>query len=927
MTTAPSGTVTFLFTDIQGSTSLWQDDPESMEIALKRHDEILRKAVNQAGGYVFKTVGDAFCCVFSKAEDAIRSALAAQLVLQEEPWGTPRPLRVRMSLHTGAARERDNDYFGPTVNRVARIESLAHGGQVVMSRVTAELVRDLLPEGVKLEEKGAHRLKDLARPEEIFQLIHPDLPSLFPPLRSMDVLPNNLPIQATPLIGREKEIEALLGYFRDPECRLVSVVGPGGMGKTRIALQVAADLVDKHRDGTWFVDLSSVTRPEGVALAAGSVLGIPQDTDQDPVEHVAAALREKSILLVLDNFEQVTGAFAVVVRWLACSPEARFLVTSREPLNVRGEHVFHLPPMSLPDPGKGGVLSQFEATRLFIDRACAANPDFTVDNENAPVVAEICSRLDGIPLAIELAAARIRLLEPKAILKRLDSRLRLLTGGPNDLPDRHKTLRACIDWSYDLLNETERALFRRISVFHGGISLESAASVLEPLCCEELDVIDGLESLADKSLIFHKAPLNDEPFFGILETISEYGRQRLAESEEDMDALDRHAAHFLRLVNGAGEAWNGPEQKSCFHRISANQENILQAMNHLAVRNATGDVISMVRSLVPFWVQKSEFSIGRAWIAAAKRICPDPGNRDSASLAMLSGWLSWAAGNFSDAETDLVKAAGLFTRIGDDAGRIRTELHLSITYFLQGRIPESLSACETVAGAAERFGDPDLLADVEQVLGNIAWVKKGDHEKAREHYARALETYRSAGNEFKAAITINNTGTIDRQLGDVEAAELKFKAALPVLEDFGMFHYLRYTLCNLGELCLATGRFTDALAWFEDVKKTALRKFDYPYVACGLIGIAESYLGLGDRDLAEQHAQEAADVAGRLGDTVELGMAHRVLGQVAAAREDRAEARRFFESAERILSELEEIEELAKVRAEREKLRDTGGTG
>ncbi len=921
MTSAPTGTVTFLFTDIQGSTSLWQDDPEAMETALRRHDEILRKAVAQGGGYVFKTVGDAFCCVFSKAEDAVRSALAAQLVLQEEPWGTPRPIRVRMSLHTGAARERDDDYFGPTVNRVARIESLAHGGQVVMSRVTAELVRDLLPEGVRLEEKGAHRLKDLARPEEIFQLIHPDLPSKFPPLRSMDILPNNLPIQSTPLIGREKEIRALLDLFEDPECRLVSLVGPGGMGKTRIALQVAADLVDRHRDGTWFVDLSSVTRPEGVALAAGSVLGIPQNPDLDPVEQIALALQDRSILLLLDNFEQVMDAFDVVVRWLKRGPGVRFLVTSREPLNVRGEHVVHLSPMSLPVPGKGGALSQFEATRLFIDRACAVNPDFTVDNENAPTVAEICSRLDGIPLAIELAAARIRLLEPQALLKRLDSRLRLLTGGPNDLPDRHKTLRACIDWSYDLLTAEERAIYRRISVFRGGVSLESAVSVLEPLCCGELDVLDGLESLAEKSLIFRKAPLDGEPFFGILETIGEYGRQRLAEAEEDAEALDRHAGHFLRMVNGAGDAWDGREQLLHFRRISANQENIEQALGRLSARGDGSAVIAMVRSMVPFWVMRSEFAVGRAWILSALRMCAGPEDGDSAWLTLLSGWLSWAAGNFAEAESYLTKAAALFERLGDDRGRGRANLHLSIARFQQGRIPESLSACDAAVRSADATGDPNLRADIEQVLGNIEWVKRGNHEGARRHYEAALEGYKSAGNDVKAAIAVNNLGTIDRQLGNPRAAEAKFKAALPVLEDPGLFHYLRYTLCNLGELCLSERRHSEALAYFETVKNAAVRKLDYPYMACALVGIAESYLGMGNRDLAGQHAREAVDVAGRLGDTVELGMAHRVLGQIAAAEGDRAAAEDFFKSAESILSGLEEIEEVSKVRTELEKVR------
>ena len=610
----PSGIVTFLFTDIQGSTRLWQDDPAAMDIALKRHDDILSKAISQNSGYVFKTVGDAFCCAFAEAGDAVRAALAAQFVVGEQEWMTPRPIRVRMSLHTGSVRQRDKDYFGPTVNKVARIESLAHGGQVVMSLATAELVRDSLPMGASLTDKGSHRMKDLNRPEQIFQLSHEDLPTEFPPLKSMDVLPNNLPVQSTPLIGREKEIEEVLDLFAKDDCRLVSLVGPGGMGKTRLALQLAADMVDQNRDGTWFVDLTTITQPEGVALETAKVLSIPQKTDVKPVDVVAEVLKDKQLLIVLDNFEQVMGAFEVVVEWLKASPGVRFIVTSREPLNIRGEHVFHVPPLTVPTVLSGSVLSQFEATRMFIDRAVAGKPDFQVTNENAPVVAEICSRLDGIPLAIELAAARIRLLNPKAILKRLDTRLKLLTGGPNDMPDRHKTLRACIDWSYDLLEDQERTIYRAVSVFSGGISMAGAVAVLEPVLEDELEVLDGLESLVDKSLIFRKEPLNDEPFFGILETIGEYGRARLVDAGEEIDYLGRHAGYFLSLVMNAEEAWDGPEQKIFIDAITANQENIRHAMNHLLESDEGMAVISMTKAMVPFWIMRSEFAVCREWL-------------------------------------------------------------------------------------------------------------------------------------------------------------------------------------------------------------------------------------------------------------------------------------------------------------------------
>ena len=900
MISAPSGTVTFLFTDIQGSTRLWQDNPAAMEIALKRHDEILRKTINQHNGHVFKTVGDAFCCAFAEATDAVKASLATQLILREEEWFTPRPIRVRMSLHTGAARERDNDYFGPLVNRVARIESLTHGGQVVMSRATAELVRDLLP-----EDKGAHRLKDLARPEEIFQINHPDLPSEFPPLKSMDVLPNNLPVQTTPLIGREKELETINGLCGREDCRLVSLIGPGGMGKTRLALQVAADMVDRNRDGTWFVDLTAVTQPRGVALETAMVLGIPQKSETDPVELVADVLSDKEMLIVLDNFEQVMSAFQVVVTWLKRSPGVRFLVTSREPLNIRGEHVFHVPPLSLPKPGKGGVLSQFEATRLFIDRACASKPDFAVNNDNAPIVAEICSRLDGIPLAIELAAARIRLINPKAILKRLDTRLKLLTGGPNDMPERHKTLRACIDWSYDLLTDDERGIYRHISVFRGGISLAAAAAVLEPIVGDELEVMDGIESLVDKSLVFRKPSLVDEPFFGILETIGEYGRERLIESEEDSVSLDRHADYFLNLVMRAQDAWDGPDQKSFIDKITANQDNIRYAMDRLVETDKSTDIISMTRSLVPFWIMRSEFAVCREWLLTALDLCPDPECQEFAWLTMQMGWLSWAAGDYNDAVLYLNKAIAVFRETDDEIGEAHALLNLSLTLFLLNKYDEIKQICDLAFSIAEKNENQNLLARLSQLRGNLLW-KDGNLVEAEKWYQSALDAFISGGNKRKEAEVYNNLGVVSISRNRLEEAQEYLNRAVPILERFNHVNFLRYVWSNLGELF-------HALKSFEKVKNIAVRSLDYRYASCSFAGIAESYIGLMNYELAEICALQAMDYVERYGESLEMGIAWRIRGDIFRFQENFDKAIDSYKKAETTLSLFSDAEELEKV--------------
>lgn len=445
MASPPTGTVTFLFTDIEGSTKLWEDNAPAMQAALARHDELLRRSIEERGGFVFKTVGDAFCCAFATATDALEAALDAQRSLLKEQWGESGPLRVRMALHMGAAEERDGDYFGPPVNRVARLLSAAHGGQVLLSLPTHEMVRDQLPAGMNLADLGEHRLKDLFRPERVFQLVSPDLPSEFPPLRTLDAYRNNLPLQPTPLVGREKEVAQVCDLLRAEETRLLTLTGPGGIGKTRLALQAAADVLEDFTDGTFFVPLATLTEADLFLSAVAEALGVKEIGEQPLDESLKDYLSERRMLLVLDNFEQVLEGAPAVTELLAASPGLKVLATSRISLRLYGEHVFPVPPLSMPDlksPPPLERLTQYEAVRLFVERAQAVKPDFSITNESAPAVAEICVRLDGLPLAIELAAARITMLPPRAMLQRLGSRLKLLTGGARDLPERQRTLRA-----------------------------------------------------------------------------------------------------------------------------------------------------------------------------------------------------------------------------------------------------------------------------------------------------------------------------------------------------------------------------------------------------------------------------------------------------------------------------------------------------
>src|SRR5215204_5173059 len=599
---------------------MWERSPQAMQAALARHDELLRRAIEEHGGYVFKTVGDAFCCAFPTAPDALEAALDTQRLLLKERWAESTPLRVRMALHMGAAEARDGDYFGPPVNRVARLLSAAHGGQVLLSAATHEMVRDQLPAGINLTELGEHRLKDLFRPERVFQLLAPELPSEFPPLRTLDTYRNNLPLQPTPLVGREKEVSEVCVLMGGDETRLLTLTGPGGIGKTRLALQAAADLLDDFSDGTFFVSLATLREAELLLPAVAETLGVRETGEQPLDETLNDYLSERRLLLLVDNFEQVLGAAPAVTQLLAGAPGMKVLATSRAPLGLYGEHEFPVPPLSMPDlksPPPLESLTQYEAVGLFLERAQAVKPDFKVTNESAPAVAEICVRLDGLPLAIELAAARIKMLPPKAMLKRLGSRLKLLTGGARDLPERQRTLRATIEWSHALLDEGEQVLFGRLAVFSGGRTLEAIEAICDAEGDLPVEVFDGVSSLLDKSLLRQEEGPNGEPRFVMLETVHEFAREKLGESAEAEEIRRAHAQYFLTLAEEAHPELKGPDQLEWLERLEAEQDNMRAALSWALERKVAEVALRLGGALGWFWSVRGYHSEGRRWLEEA----------------------------------------------------------------------------------------------------------------------------------------------------------------------------------------------------------------------------------------------------------------------------------------------------------------------
>src|SRR5262245_39588833 len=598
----PTGTVTFLFTDVEGSTRLWEQHPDQMRAALVEHDALIEFLTAQHGGHLVRPrgEGDSRFCVFARATEAVVAAAAIQRALHEESWPAETPLRVRLALHTGEADLRAGDYYGSAVNRCARLRAIAHGSQALLSMATEELVRDALPSGVALRDLGEHRLSDLARPEHVFQVVVPGVPAAFPPLRSLDTLPNNLPLQLTSFVGREREVAEVAGMLAAH--RLITLTGVGGTGKTRLALQVAADALLAFSDGVWLVALDALRDPGLAPQAVALSIGVREERERPLLATLTDALKPKRLLLLLDNCEHLLDACARLADALlrAC-PHLTIVATSREALGIAGETVWRVPSLALPAVFAGQplppveTLTRYEAVALFVDRAQAVQPRFALTRESAPAVVSVCALLDGIPLALELAAARVRALSVDQLLARLTDRFRLLTGGSRTALERHQTLRAAVDWSHALLTAPERVLFRRLAVFAGGWTLEAAEAVgpapdgpAGGLARE--DVLDLLTRLVDQSLVdvVAEAPGAGPARYRLLETLRQYAQHKLVEAEEVAAVRGRHAAHYLALAEQAQPALHGPEQLVWLDRLEEEHANLRGALAWLVEQAERG---------------------------------------------------------------------------------------------------------------------------------------------------------------------------------------------------------------------------------------------------------------------------------------------------------------------------------------------------
>ncbi len=768
--TLPTGTVTFLFTDIEGSTRLMQEVGDRYVKAQTDHHAILRAAFTGSRGRELRTEGDSFFAVFESAVDACHAAATAQTDLATNEWPEGVTIRVRIGLHTGEAPLVGNEYIGLDVHHAARVAASAHGGQVVISEATRALVDEHLDDGVTLRDLGMHRLKDLARPERLYQLVIPGVRDAFPPLRTLDSTPNNLPTQLTSFIGREEDVIEARRLLSGT--RLLTLTGPGGIGKTRLSLQLAADVIHDFPGGVFFVPLSAVTDPTVIPAVIVNMLGVGVAGNRMPLDVVNDYLHDRKALLVLDNYEQLLPDGAgVVSELLHASPGIKAVVSSRAVLRVYGEQEMPVRPLRLPDPRALpplAALSQFEAVQLFIERAVSVKPDFQVTNDNAAAVAGICERVDGLPLAIELAAARVKLFAPKALLARLDKSLQqVLAGGARDLPGRQQTLAGAIAWSYDLLDEPHRRLFRRFSVFARGASLEQ----IEAVCGSDdlgIDVLTGLDELADQSLL-RRMPDFEEPRLLMLQVVREYAGERLRESGEEQAIRDRHAAAFQALAEAASPNLFGAERKDWLDRLERDHDNFRAAFDWAAATGDASRAMCLGAAFWRFWQMRGQLREGRARMEAILAMSTAPTQERARALEAAAGIAYWqadmeASQRWYDENIVLVRATG-------DKAKLADALYNSSFPRLVGRT-DLVSALEMVQEANAIFkelGDAAGAARSGWAIGNALYFQERNAEAAVA-LDEAIELNRKVDNRFGHGWALHTRCLAALKLGDVTRA-------------------------------------------------------------------------------------------------------------------------------------------------------------
>ncbi|MGD2049174.1 MAG: adenylate/guanylate cyclase domain-containing protein [Chloroflexota bacterium] len=807
----PQGQVTFLFTDLVGSTQLWEVYPEAMHEAMARHDGLLKEAITANQGRIVKTTGDGIHAAFASPVDAVSAAIEGQQQMEAEEWRETDPLLVRMGLHTGESRFREGDYYGTTLNRTARIMSIGHGGQILLSAAVHALLKNYPSLPFQMLDLGEHRLKSLGKPEKIYQILHPDLPAQFPALLSLGTIPSNLPLQTTEFIGREQEMEALKERF--PGTRLLTLTGSGGTGKTRLALQTAAEFLDQYADGVFFVDLTLLNDAALVPSSIAEALSVKELKTEPILETLKRSLERKTMLLVLDNFEHILEAAPAVGELLVAGPKVNILVTSREMLHISGEQVFPVPPLGLPESGaqiSPQQLASYEAIQLFSSRARATNPAFRITPENAADIAEICRRLDGLPLAIELAAARARLFTPKKLLERLSDRLKILTGGARDLHARQQTLRGAIDWSYDLLEPPEQKLFARLEVFSGGQSLEA----IEEVCSKdlEIDILDGLESLLDKSLIRQEEDFEGQPRFVMLETLQAYARERHREYEDRPATQTAHAEWVLAFAEAGEEGIFGQTPNVWIDRLKTEEGNIRVVLERCQSGHLSPEIgVRLAGALRYYWEATGKLGEGLAWLNSMLSISSDLPAAVRAKALCGAGVLSYWRGDPQQGAVFCQEALDAGREIGDMV--IVGEAQHFLAHVAQNQGNPDLGV-ELLTASHKNFRDIDhrwgvrrsrtCLADAQRLQQNYDLAARNFEEAIRE------QRESSGDGDIMLAMYLSNYGNVLNRQGKYQQAVDCFREGIQISQALNNSMMIAYLVDGLAGNAVLSGNPEEA---------------------------------------------------------------------------------------------------------------------
>jgi predicted ATPase/class 3 adenylate cyclase len=822
---------TFLFADIAGGARLWQHDHRAAARAVEQYEGILRDAISQGGGDVFKTVGDTVCARFADPHGAVRAALLAQRAIAGATWPPGAEVHARVALHSGQAVERGGDFFGPPVNQVARLLQAAHGGQTLLSDTVYARLIGRLPEDATCRDLGRHTLRDVQAPIRIFQLDPLGSACDFPPLATLEYDPQNLPAQMTSFIGRETEWNALRDLLTRDDIRLITLTGPGGVGKTRLALQLATESRERFPDGRFLVQLAATSQASQVARTIADTLDIREVREDALPVTISEWMADRSLLLILDNFEQVREAAPLVGRLLAGCSRLTVLVTSRVRLRLTGEQEYEVPPLTKPAHANTPIeeLARIEAVQLFVNRARATRPQFALTAANAPSLAGICQRLDGLPLAIELAAARSKRIPPERMLDQLDDRFGFLTQGSRDLPPRQQALRAAIDWSFDLLSPEHQALFQRLGIFAGGFTLDAAEEVLNPAisgaAATFYDVLDGVSTLVDNSLLQVITAPNGDPRYLMLETIRAYARQRLTASGE-FDTFARHHANWMRRLARESRAhWRHTDEIAWLARLETETDNLRAALDWLAARPDPVPHVDLTAAIWWFWTNRGHLPEGRAQLERA---------------------LARSGGERSPGWADALTGAG-------------------VTAYLQGDWTTASGYFAQALPRLREAGDDRGLVRALNNAGNVALLRD-DPDVAAAHYDEALDILRRTGDKAVMGIVLSNLGRTARHQGSYDLARRRFAEAIAVQEEIGEERGRITTIANLADLLFDLEQMDEAEARYQEARDGYAALNDRHSTAYALERLAQFAIRHGDWQTAQSQIDEALAIFDDVGD-------------------------------------------------------------